>query len=246
MLERGKALGKSLLYLAWHLGFWLNGILAVLIILEQELGAKTSYLPRWLFATFAVAGLLHGFIQSFVRRFLSRDLARQFLGVFLETMLPGIPRSGDEEAGIRANVMTLAGNRLKAVAWCRMENQRERDLKWTLQTGSCGLAARNGMTVFADLEQYKGKEYTAILYPEDMQPRWGLTEEHWAYVRDLGSMVSIPLFASASSTKVIGVLNIDARVGLEKWLPKSQQEEFLASLQHQRGLLAWALQLGEY
>lgn len=246
MLEWGRAAAKASLYLTWHLGFWLNGILAVMIILEQDFGQKTPFFPRWLFAACAIFGLLHGFIHSFVRRFYSRDLARNFLSIFLDTMLPGIPRADEPAVGIRLNIMKLTGDRLQAVAWCRMENRQEINLKWTTRTGCCGLAVRTGRTVFGDMAEYKGREYAAILYPQDKQPRWGLSEEHWSLVRDLGSVVSIPLFASKESDRVIGVLNVDARVGLAEWLPESQQEAFLSRLQQQRGLLAWALELGEY
>lgn len=246
MLEWGRAASKASLYLTWHLGFWLNGILAVMIILEQEFGQKHPFLPRWLFATFAIFGVIHGLIHSFVRRFYSRDLAREFLGMFLDTMLPTIPRSSEPEVGIRLHIMRLTGPRLQPVAWCRIENKKELNLRWTTQTGCCGLAARTGQTAVGDMAPYKGREYSAILHPEDKQPRWGLTEEHWAIVRDLGSVVSIPLFASKGRDRVIGVLNIDARVGLDEWLPESQQEEFFSRLQQHRGLLAWALELGEH
>lgn len=246
MLEWGRFLAKRILYLAWHLGFWVNGILGLVMILEQEFGTQSPLLPRWAFAALAIAGLLHGLIQSFVRRFYSRDLAREFLEILINTMLPGIPGSRDEAVGIRVNIMKLTGNRLRPVAWFRMENQKELELEWTIHTGCCGLAVRTRSTALGDMTEFKGQEYAAILHDEDKQPRWGLMPEHWSYIRDLGSVISIPLFLPGSADKVIGVLNIDARVGLKDWLPEPQLEEFLAGLQHQRGLLAWALQSGEY
>lgn len=105
--------------------------------------------------------------------------------------------------------------------------------------GACGLAVHERKPVVLDLGDWQRRPYQDILH-DDRQPRWGLTEEQWNRTASVGSVISVPLMRRE---RVLGVLNIDAPIGLRSWLPQEREDDLLDRMHSVSGVLALLLEL---
>lgn len=239
-MKRIRRLLRFVSFGLWLVGNWINALAAFGLLIERTFKDRFT-IPWQVFFCVTALTIIHGLTQTFGRKFIARQLSEEFLTTALHNFVLGFPEAEQREWGIRCNVMNREEDRLVIAASCKMDNEREKGCEWSIDQGVCGMAVRKGHAMWRDLGDVQGLPFHAIRNDDDHQPRWGLTEELWSYTRDLGSVVSIPLFHPKNPLEVIGVFNIDTQVPLLIWLPEDRRDQFMQRVQPLRGLLAWML-----
>jgi hypothetical protein len=139
--------------------------------------------------------------------------------------------------------MQLKGDKLVVIAAYPPKTDSVNTVDWTIDQGRCGLAVRDKEPVVQDFTDFQGRPYDALLSSIDKLPLWGLTREQWEHTRDLGSIVSIPIFSFGPSPIIVGVLNFDALKAKDQWLEcgPDTKEQFLKRVMIVRRVLGLIL-----
>lgn len=226
---------------------WFGTLAAAGLYLDRQ---APRLLPAWsffVFLGFGVLSLLYSTAQTAVGGWVGHRLAQQVLDILLQDLGSRLRAQSKTPFGLRCNVMMMDRGFLRIVATGSGPagaTPTERALRWAAGDdqwqGGCGRAVQERRPVALDLSEWRGKPFEAILH-EDGQPRWGMTRDQWEHTRDIGSIVSVPLIRHH---RVVGVLNVDAAVGLRQWLPGDREDDdFLGWMHSVSGALALLLEL---
>lgn len=243
MLDRARSVARLAAHRFWLFGNWFSGAVAVGLWLEKSFKVE---IPTWFYSVVAGLGLVHGWTLTVGQRVVSSRLAREYMSIALTSVMGCFSEDEAKAWDLRCCVMRLQAGKLKVMAARRMEGDADISVEWKIGQGCCGLAAQRRTAVLQDLSEYQGRPYRILLRKEDDQPLWGMTPELWAKTGNLGSIVSVPLFANGGTYNLIGVVNVDAAVGLRTWLPEPRRSALLERLYALRGLLAESLARGDY
>lgn len=176
----------------------------------------------------------------------SRELKR----IFLQDLLHKAHRTVLAQQGrtsfktLRANIMHLNRGQQTIIAHVGMDYSADRNIVFNEGQGCCGAAARDQEPFVAKLEELGyNTSYENLIDPETRTARWGITGEQWEITRDLKSLLSIPIFDSRYSERVIGVLNFDDKIpfAASKF---DEGELWLTLLEDARVMSRWMESLG--
>ncbi|PSR25667.1 MAG: hypothetical protein C7B46_20565 [Sulfobacillus benefaciens] len=162
--------------------------------------------------------LLIAIPQTFAPRLIRSRFGDEITRIILQDLLESVDPEIRRKINLRCNVMVRDGSTLKMRAAYPEKTDPMGTIEWTTDQGCCGLAVRRQEPVVLNLIEFRGRPYESLLDPEDELPKWGITRDQWEHTRDLGSIVSIPIFSIGPSSAIIGVLNFDATGSKEEWL----------------------------
>lgn len=206
---------------------WVLGALAILSAVGLYLARTVPHWPAalfWLALALGVGPVVAGAVGvGKAHQWVDDGLPSRILDALMRGLATRLDHADFKSFQLRCNVMRLDGGYLQIVAVPPGQGApsiEERRLRWAANEskweGACGRAVYSRQMVTLDIADWRGKPYEAILKTEDGQPRWGITREQWAHTRDIGSVLSIPLF---EEDRLVGVMNIDARAALDEWYP---------------------------
>lgn len=198
---------------------WSGAVLALLVALKSLYPALNP-LFLWISAAAAVLGsVFHGFNTARNKHVFSVRAIKSFLRQLQADI------TEDFHVSVRCNLMVVGNGTLTQAV--RYPTSSTKTPIWEVGQGCCGICAKRQQPTLADLGDLKGKPYEELLIREDHQPMWGLTREQWEHTRDLGSVVSVPIFYPSDPSSVAGVLNVDSGECLSDWLPAERRDDFL-------------------
>lgn len=206
---------QSVIIFFWRNAWWLSVVVSLLLLAERVF---LLHIPVWVFAVIsagmAILAIAHSFGPGMVRSQFGQTIMRVILRDLLDSFDPEIV----SHAKLCCNVMQLSGDTLTIVTAYPEKSDPKDSVQWTTMQGCCGQSIRNEEVIIQNFAEYRGKPYEALIRSEDGLPMWGITREQWEHTRDLGSIVSIPIFSFEALPVVIGVLNFDAYETTEAWL----------------------------
>lgn len=122
--------------------------------------------------------------------------------------------------GYRVNVMVLGKDRYLRIRWHRGRfSASELKLAWSaggkdgLIEGCCGLAVSDGGPVSGDWTPYKAAQFKEFRRPDGSTP-WGINEKQLPAIRNVGSVLAMPLPGPKNPAKAVGCLNVDSKLPL--------------------------------
>ncbi len=218
-----KALSRFLAAAAWT-----PAVIAILLLFERTF---LFAVPMWIFVAALIVSALYGAAHTWGPRIAEEQLAERGLQTVLDDLLHA------HEDHIRScNVFKKRGRYLHIVAATSKTTKEELDLPWNWEIGqgACGLAVRDGKAYILDLIPYQVETYEQFTHAADSQPRWGLTNRHWALTRAIKHIISIPLYDKEE--RIIGALTIDTYK--DQW-PEAEIENSVAQ---RLAAVSWATQ----
>lgn len=211
----GQKILQRIAIFLWRYTLWLNVIVGLLLLAERWFLFRIA---TWVFIVTSAFAIMLAIPQTFAPRFIRSRFGDEITRIILEDLLQTVEPSIRDRVHLRCNVMIRDGSALKMLAAYPEKTDPMGTVSWTVEQGCCGLAVRRQEPVVLNLVEFQGKPYDALLDPEDELPKWGITREQWEHTRDLGSIVSIPIFSIGPSPEIIGVLNFDATGSQQEWL----------------------------
>jgi len=201
-----------------------HGLLITLIIscisitanpLVHLLKSPYSYIAA---VTFVLAGITAVIIQychtlkliNDVYRGAIHDLlvqARNFICTYQKKSSPST---------LRINIMIIKNQQLHILDQVGMSNDADKDIIFNVGQGCCGQCVASGRICVGDLEDSYYETFEESINHNRGQTPWGITKEQWELTQNLKSLVSIPIFDTRYTDKVIAVLNVDDKMSLEE------------------------------
>lgn len=132
------------------------------------------------------------------------DRAKLAIEQVLHLAVKGLRASEDETC--RANIMLIKNNRLAIQFHYGMDSTRDLDIQLEKNQGCAGQAWGCGDQRCADLRKIEATG----------RPSWNLTPQQEAVTDHLGAILSTPIFDPQNPQEVVGVLNIDSELSLQK------------------------------
>lgn len=234
------ARSQQLIVFLWRHARWLTALVSVLLLTERLFLFRV---PVWIFALISAGTIALAVIHSLGPRMVRSQFGQSIMRVILKDLLDSFDPQIVSQARLRCNVMQLTNDTLSILAAYPEKHDPMGSVKWTTLQGCCGRSVRERDVVIQDFGEYRGKPYESLKKPEDGLPLWGITQEQWEHTRDLGSIVSIPIFSFEAVPVVVGVLNFDAYETTATWLETESytKEQFLKRVMIVRRVLGLIL-----
>ena len=115
-----------------------------------------------------------------------------------------------EARNVRCNIAvpsSIPSFGLRIKYWIGNYSPRERKLRWNRGQGVIGRVYEDKKPILADLSHLHGSTYHEVAASSDPPQMWGITESHWEVTRQMGVVLSVPIFRG-DSEDVIGVLTL--------------------------------------
>lgn len=206
---------RAVIVFLWRNAWWLSAVVSLLLLAERFF---LIHIPLWIFFLISAGTIALAITHTLGPRMVRSQFGQIIMRVILKDLLDSFDHGIVDQSKLRCNVMQLDGDTLSILAAYPEKRDPMGSVTWTTQQGCCGRAVREQEIVIQNFDEYRGKPYAALIRSEDGLPLWGITHKQWEHTRDLGSIVSIPVFSFEPVPIVIGVLNFDAYETTATWL----------------------------
>ena len=221
---------------------WANVVLALALLMARY---RLFHLPKWILFVFSAVAIVLAIVQEFAPRIVRSEslslIGSRIINLILRDLYNTVDESVRVGVSLRCNLMVLNGDTLTKIADYPKSTVDSGQVAWTINQGCCGVAVQTGETHVLDLGSHQGLTYQELL--KSGLNAYGMTAQQWAHTRDLGTVLSAPIFSVEDAPQVNGVLNFDARMPKSAWLDDTTYEQLLAQIMTIRSVLGLILML---